>query len=105
MRIALWIHHYRRLDVHLYSSLPLSLIVRLSTGTRTFLARVTTAADEQQQQQENVEDDCGIASVVLLLPLLSILLNRRDRRDRRARWLHRVVALTLVRVHVIRARY
>jgi len=29
VRIALWIHHYRRLDVHLYSSLPLSLIVRL----------------------------------------------------------------------------
>ena len=101
VRIALWIHHYRRLDVHLYSSLPLSLIVRLSTGTRTFLARVTTAADEQQQRQENVEDDCGIASVVLLLPLLSILLHRRDRRAR-ARWLHRVVALTLVRVHVIR---
>ena len=58
MRIALWIHHYRRLDVHLYSSLPLSLIVRLSTGTKTFFERVTTAADEQQRQ-ENGEDDCG----------------------------------------------
>ena len=99
MRIALWIHHYRRLDVHLYSSLPLSLIVRLSTSTKTFFARVTTAAVEQQRQ-ENGEDDCGFA-VVLLLPLLSILLHRHDRRAR-ARRLHRVVALTVVRVHVVR---